>query len=478
MWSDRLTPARRESLVKRLRAVLPAPRKHARGQCISLSCGEQPSEVAAALWPRRDFVWLDQPAPRIAASAVARLTVRQGRATVRGPRGTIHVAARGFDLLEAAMEAWGNPPEALLCGSLGYELGCEIEEVEAPAARKGDPSDLDLGLYDWWLERSSEGWCLHGTDAWRRVPPRELRLSSPAARFSPLGPYDAEVITSAPSGPGYREAVARTVERIYNGELFQVNLCRRLETGLPARQILPLFERMRAISPASHGALLRTGTRSAVLSLSPELFLSARGGAVRSCPIKGTRPRGRTPEEDRTLALELETSEKDRAELAMIVDVTRNDLGRVCAAGSVKVVRHAELMSLPTVHHTYSEVAGTLRPESGPADLLRACFPPASITGAPKIRAMQLAALEEGFRRGAAMGSIGWISMGGDLELSVAIRTAVASRGKVWYLAGCGITAESVPAEELAESEAKAVAFRKGLAALPVTAAVRESVRY
>lgn len=478
MWSDRLTPACRQALVERLRAVLPAPRKNARGQCISLSaCGDQPPEVATALWPRRDFVWLDQPNPRIAASAVARLTVRKGRATVRGPHGTVHVAARGFDLLQAAMEAWGRPPEALLCGYLGYELGTELEDIAAPPAQPGDPPDLDLGLYDWWLERAASGWYLRGTDAWRRVPPRELKLSPPAARFPESVPYDAEVITGSPTGSGYREAVARTVERIYNGELFQVNLCRRLETGLPAHQILPLYRQMRAISPASYGALLRTGTASAVLSLSPELFLSARGSEVRSCPIKGTRPRGRTPEEDRALALELETSEKDRAELAMIVDVTRNDLGRVCSAGSVTVVRHGELMSLPTVHHTYSEVKGTLRPDSGPADLLRASFPPASITGAPKIRAMQLAALEEGFRRGPAMGSIGWISMTGDLELSVAIRTAVASRGRVWYLAGCGITAESVPAEELAESEAKAVAFRKGLSALPVPAAARESVR-
>jgi para-aminobenzoate synthetase component 1 len=126
-------------------------------------------------------------------------------------------------------------------------------------------------------------------------------------------------------------------------------------------------------------------------------------------------------------------------------------------------MRHAELMTLPTVHHTVSEVGGRLRPGRGPADLLRASFPPASITGAPKIRAMEVAVLEERFRRGPCMGSIGWISLDGDLELSVAIRTAVASEGSVWYLAGCGITCESVPEEELAESEAKALAFRRAL---------------
>jgi para-aminobenzoate synthetase component 1 len=160
----------------------------------------------------------------------------------------------------------------------------------------------------------------------------------------------------------------------------------------------------------------------------------------------------------------------------MIVDVTRNDLGRVCAAGSVEVTRHAELMALPTVQHTYSEVSGRLRAGCGPADLLRACFPPASITGAPKIRAMELAALEEGYRRGPAMGSIGWISLDGDMEWSVAIRTAVAAEGRIWYLAGCGITAESVPAEELAESDVKAAAFLEalsGLSGLPGKESIR-----
>jgi para-aminobenzoate synthetase component 1 len=257
--------------------------------------------------------------------------------------------------------------------------------------------------------------------------------------------------------------VAHTVERIYNGELFQVNLCRRLEAPLSATQIWPLYARLRAISPAAYGALIRTGPGSAVLSLSPELFLSVRNGVVRSCPIKGTRPRGRTPDEDHALAAALQASEKDRAELAMIVDVARNDLGRVCRAGSVAVTRHAELMTLPTVHHTFSEVTGRLRNECAPADLLRASFPPASITGAPKIRAMEVAMLEEGFRRGPAMGSIGWISLDGDMELSVAIRTAIASEGRAWYLAGCGITAGSNPEEELAESETKASAFLRAL---------------
>ncbi|MBZ5578479.1 MAG: anthranilate synthase component I family protein [Acidobacteriia bacterium] len=474
MWSDRLTPSSRQALVERLRAVLPPPPSDARSHNIRLPWTHEVTDVAAALWRQRDFLWLDQPAEtRLLVDPVARVTVRNGYATIRGPRGTARLKTHGLDLIEAALAAWGGPSSALLCGYLGYELGNELEEVRQPPRRSGDLPDLHLALYDWRMEKGPDGWRLCGTGAWRtrRAEDLEKLLQKESATKAPA--FTAGPITSCPTDQGFQAAVARTVERIYNGELFQVNLCRRLETALPFAHIWPLYLRLRSISPASHGALVRTGARSAVLSVSPELFLSVRGGLARSCPIKGTRPRGGSPEQDRELAAALASSEKDRAELAMIVDVTRNDLGRVCAPGSVTVARHAELVSLPTVHHTYSEVTGQLRPECGPAELLRACFPPASITGAPKIRAMQLAAQEEGYRRGPAMGAIGWISLGGDMELSVAIRTAMASQDRVWYLAGCGITAESVPEEELAESQAKAVAFVGALGAAPIRPADR-----
>ena len=147
----------------------------------------------------------------------------------------------------------------------------------------------------------------------------------------------------------------------------------------------------------------------------------------------------------------------------MIVDVARNDLGRVCETGSVQLAGHAELMTLPTLHHTVSTVRGRLRPDAGVPELLRATFPPASITGAPKIRAMSIIATEEERRRGPAMGALGWISLGGDLDLAVTIRTAAATNGLVVYHAGCGIVADSDPELELAESTAKARAFLTAL---------------
>ena len=220
---------------------------------------------------------------------------------------------------------------------------------------------------------------------------------------------------------------------------------------------------MRSISPARFEAFLKLDEQRTVLSISPELFLKINDRVVESAPIKGTRTRGVTSEEDQALLSGLVTSDKDRAELAMIVDVTRNDLSRVCEAGSVQVVEHAEPMTLPTVHHLVSTVRGRLRRDAGPVDLLRAAFPAASISGAPKIEAMRVALREEGQWRGPCMGAIGWIAMNGDMELSVAIRTAFVTNGRVRYYAGCGITADSVPETEFEESSHKAAAFIRAL---------------
>ncbi|HEY7215065.1 MAG TPA: anthranilate synthase component I family protein, partial [Thermoanaerobaculia bacterium] len=326
-------------------------------------------------------------------------------------------------------------------------------------------------LYDSSLRWDGRSWTVEATDAWGGANPviEAERLLNAARRRAvadvpPAGLSRGGVI-SRPGRSGFEAAVERIVQRIASGEIYQMNLCRRLETRLPARNVWPLYRRLRAASPAERGAFLDLGRGKAVLSISPEVFLTAKSGEVETRPIKGTRPRGANPREDKALARELLESEKDRAELTMIVDVARNDLGRVCETGSVQLASHAELMSLPTVHHTVSTVRGRLRPETSPADLLRATFPPASITGAPKIQAMRVIAAEEERRRGPAMGALGWISLGGDLDLAVAIRTAAAARGRVAYHAGCGIVADSHPDLEFAESAAKARAFLTALGA-------------
>ncbi|HLK47709.1 MAG TPA: chorismate-binding protein, partial [Bryobacteraceae bacterium] len=338
MWSDRLEPAACRHLVERLRQVLAAPRREAQSRTIDLNWQRETAEVAEAQPRRAGIMWLDQPHTRIFTNPLATIMVTDGHASISGPAGTVQWEGGGFDVLEAVLAAWSGPAEALLCGYLGYELGCDLEEVAPPSRRPADLPDLYLALYDRRLEHREGKWQFRGTDAWRPICEQEVGRGAAAG----AGGFESGVVTSTPGEEQFCDAVARAAERIYGGELFQVNLCRRLEAALPEEQIRPLYHRLRAISPASQGAWLDLGEGRAVLSASPELFLGVAARQVRSCPIKGTRPRGATPEEDQALACALQQSEKDRAELAMIVDVTRNDLGRVCRAGSVAVARHAE----------------------------------------------------------------------------------------------------------------------------------------
>jgi para-aminobenzoate synthetase component 1 len=371
------------------------------------------------------------------------------------------------------LEAWRGPAEALLAGFISYDLATEIEDLGPIPPEDFIFPKFYFGLFDSALIFEDQSWSVSGTDAWRPIPLEAAENLILRAGATPLpavaAPKPAGDLTSRPDRPSFEAAVERTVATIHAGDIFQTNLCRCIETGLePGPQGAPewdLFRRLRSISPARYEAFLRIDDQRVIFSISPEMFLRVDGKTVESHPIKGTRPRGCTTEEDRALSAELLSSEKDRAELAMIVDVVRNDLARVCETGSVGVVQHAEIMSLPTVHHLFSKVRGRLRETARTVELLRAAFPAASITGAPKIEAMCVAMREEGRLRGPCMGAIGWISLDDRLELSVAIRTAFVANGRVRYYAGCGITSDSVPGDELAESRHKIAAFARALGA-------------
>lgn len=278
---------------------------------------------------------------------------------------------------------------------------------------------------------------------------------SPATAFTPEAPASA-----------YEAAVADVVARIAAGELFQANIARAWTGELKARAD-PFDVMLRLAGRASaYGAFWRIGDR-AIVSNSPELFLTfdALSGRIETRPIKGTRPRDPDPVRDAALAADLQASAKDRAENLMIVDLMRNDLARAAVAGSVAVERLFEVEPLPTVHHLVSTIAARARPEIGPADLLEATFPPGSITGAPKHQAMKVIAAHEP-PRGPWCGSLFHISEG-RLTASVLIRTAAFEReGEVWSfrtLAGAGIVADSDPASELAETDAKIRALREAL---------------
>jgi para-aminobenzoate synthetase component I len=253
--------------------------------------------------------------------------------------------------------------------------------------------------------------------------------------------------------------VARVVEYILAGDIFQANISQRFWGELPEGvDALALYRRLRRRNPAQFAALLDYGDIT-IASASPERFLSLDDGLVETRPIKGTRPRGDTPEEDARLAAELLGSEKDRAENVMIVDLLRNDLSRVCRDHSVLTPEICVLESYATVHHLVSTITGRLLPDSDAVDLLRATFPGGSITGAPKFRAMEIIAEIEPTRRGPYCGAIGWLGFDGSMDTSITIRTYCMKGRTVTFQAGGGITADSDPAAEYEETLAKARAL-------------------
>jgi para-aminobenzoate synthetase component 1 len=265
---------------------------------------------------------------------------------------------------------------------------------------------------------------------------------------------------------GYVEAVARVREYIFSGDIFQANLSQRFEAPLAERP-WTLYRRLRARNAAPFAAFLDL-PGAAILSASPERFLRADvGGHVETRPIKGTRPRGHGPEHDAALGAALTQSAKDQAENLMIVDLMRNDLSRVCAPGSVRVPELFTLEQYATVHHLVSTVEGQLAGGAGAIELLRATFPGGSITGAPKLRAMEIIAELEPSQRGVYCGCIGYLSVTGALDTNIAIRTAVAAHGRVLFSAGGGIIADSNPEQEYRETLDKARGIIDVLAPLP-----------
>jgi para-aminobenzoate synthetase component 1 len=255
---------------------------------------------------------------------------------------------------------------------------------------------------------------------------------------------------------------ARIQRYITAGDCYQVNLAQRFSAPVAGDSWLA-FQALRRLNPAPYSAYLNHPA-CRVLSSSPERFLEVRGGRVETKPIKGTRPRAAAPEADSALARELSESLKDRAENLMIVDLLRNDLGKVCAPGSVAVPRLFGLESFATVHHLVSTVIGRLADGLDAVALLRGAFPGGSITGAPKLRSMEIIEELEPHRRGLYCGAIGWLGFNGDMDTNIAIRTLVASEGEMRFWAGGGIVADSHADAEYQECLDKAAAMLRLLA--------------
>ncbi|MEX1156982.1 MAG: anthranilate synthase component I family protein [Chloroflexota bacterium] len=370
---------------------------------------------------------------------------------------------------EADVRPADRPPfSGGLAGFLGYDLGHRLERLPEVARADQDLPLLRLALHDWVLafDRRTGGAWLAGRALDGDGARLERRLADVRDRLAALpGPDSADLpalaFRSGLARGVYEARVSAVREAIAGGEIYQANLTRRLEAPFTADP-WPVYRRLRTGDPGLFAAFLDlgpspAGVRRAIVSASPEPFLSVdEAGRVVTDPIKGTRPRGNSREEERQLGAELLASAKDQAENVMIVDVLRNDLGRVCRLGSVRVPRLCRLERTATVQHLVSTVTGELAPGRDAFHLLAAAFPGGSITGAPKIRAMEILETLEPVRRGPYTGAAGWIGADGAMATSILIRTFVADGARLTLHVGGGITWYSDPAAEWDETVAKA----------------------
>ncbi len=402
------------------------------------------------------------------------------------------------------------PFQGGVAGLIGYEAASWLEPVGVARINDLPTPAMSLGLYDWVIaldHETQQAWLISqglgasdpderlsvATDradeveallhaplptrqeqdrAAGETPPNRAGKSLRNDRPAGDGPMDDGPVEGSPTegrlnitsnftSDDFQRSVAEIVRRIHDGDSFQVNLAQRLlcEANLPAAE---LYLRLRAANPAPFGAYYG-GSDFSVLSSSPERFLKVRGRQVETRPIKGTIPRTGDAREDDRLADKLLASEKDRAENIMIVDLMRNDLSRVCSDDSVKVGKLCEVERYRYVQHLVSVIRGRLRADKSIVDLVQACFPGGSVTGAPKIEAMRTIAALEPHHRGPYCGSLGYIGCGGNADFNILIRTITAAHGQWQIPVGGGITARSDPAAEEAETWTKAEGMLRAL---------------
>lgn len=448
-------------------------------------------ELAGRVCAQAESFWLDSALPNgrygrysfLGWDPFLVLESKNGRIRLTGPEGTREFSGNPFAVLRELLERYRLPYQESLpplaggvVGYFGYDLCHHLEKLPRTSQDDLGRPDCWLGFYDRVLAYDhrhgvllalSSG--LPAATANSRRKRAEERLKEARALLTGR-PRSEEVVPTAGRTPltsdftreEYLRAVSRAKEYIFAGDIFQVNLSQRFAAPLSVEPFT-LYRRLRQINPAPFAAYLHL-PGLIVASSSPERFLALRGRQVQTRPIKGTRPRGADPVTDRENKRELWTSAKDRAELAMIVDLERNDLGRACRIGSVKVHRLYCLEKYATVFHLVATVVGTLAPGRDFVDCLAAAFPGGSITGAPKIRAMEIIDELEPVQRGVYTGSIGYISFSGQAaDLNIAIRTMVIVDNTVYFHAGGGIVADSVPELEYEETLAKAKALMEAL---------------
>ncbi|WP_148076380.1 aminodeoxychorismate synthase component I [Bythopirellula goksoeyrii] len=383
------------------------------------------------------------------------------------------------DQYQAASRKDLPPFQGGLAGLFGYELGRSLERIPVPRMTDFPIPALAIGFYDvviafdheqdqTWL--ISQGFPEKELSArrrraqeritqflnWLENPPQATSTNEkyPINSLAPQFDVGLGEVTSNLSAINYQHMIERAVEYIHAGDVFQVNLSQRLLC--PAKTSSPeLYLKLRKRNPAPYAGYFDLGDWQ-ICSSSPECFLQVRDHWAETRPIKGTRGRTHSPEADLFTGNELQLSEKDRAENVMIVDLMRNDFSRVCTSDSVHVAEFCQVETYAHVKHLVSSVRGELAPNATPLDLLRACFPGGSITGAPKIRAMEIIAELEPTARGAYCGSLGYLGFNGQMDSSILIRTITAGGGWWQMPVGGGIVAQSDPQDEYRETWHKA----------------------
>ncbi|WP_337843348.1 aminodeoxychorismate synthase component I [Rheinheimera sp.] len=355
------------------------------------------------------------------------------------------------DYFPAPQTALALPFAGGLAGFFGYELGQLLEPVPAVASPARALPDLAVGVYLWALvldQQQGKLWYVDATgDASHSWPVRKVLFDRPpeAAPFSLCSDWTANM-----DAQQYKEKFDKVQQYLKSGDCYQINLAQRFSARYQGDE-WQAYLKLRAKNGAPFSAFMRL-PEGCVLSLSPERFIEVKQGRVETKPIKGTLPRSSDPAQDAANAAELQRSEKNRAENVMIVDLLRNDLGKHCVPGSVKVPSLFAIESFPAVHHLVSTVTGQLNPSADAFDLLRGAFPGGSITGAPKVRAMQIIAELEPHPRSVYCGALGYINQQGDMDSNIAIRTLVLAEGEALCWAGGGLVADSEAHSEYQET--------------------------
>ncbi len=364
-------------------------------------------------------------------------------------------------------------------GYFGYDLLHHLENIPKPMRDDMNVPDMCIGFYDCMIAMDhvqKKSWIISQGFPEKEENARRRHAERRAAWLYEKINEECKVvfkdqwsicsknkIESNFTQESYHKAIKKVVDYIYDGDIFQANIAQCFSSFLPKHvKPIDLYAALRIKNPSPFSAFIQFDD-VAIASASPERFILLHNNQVQTRPIKGTRRRGKTTEEDKKISDELIFSEKDRAENTMIVDLMRNDLSRVCLPDSIHVVQLCGLESYETVHHLVSVIEGKLKPTEDAISLLKATFPGGSITGAPKIRAMEIIHEIEQTNRGAYCGSIGYIGFDGNMDTSIVIRTYTITGNRVYFQAGGGILAESNLQEEYEETLTKASALRKVL---------------